>query len=124
MCLNPPRVRTTAESNSFSGWDPAMFVKTSIKDSVFEARISERLSFADNGLFRKLLEDMVASKTGHWVLDVSALTSLDSAGLGMFIIAMENAKKAGSTLILRSPTEHVRKLIELSKMDKLIKVEN
>ena len=101
-----------------------MFVKTSIKDSVFEARISERLSFADNGLFRKLLDEMVASKTGHWVLDVSALTSLDSAGLGMFIIAMEHAKKAGSTLILRSPTEHVRKLTELSKMDKLIKVEN
>ena len=101
-----------------------MLVKTSIKDSVFEAHLSQRLSFADNGLFRKLLEEMLASNTRHWVLNVSELTSLDSAGLGMFILAMENAKKTGPTLVLRSPTEHVRKLIELSKMDKLIKVEN
>lgn len=101
-----------------------MIVKTLIKDSVFEAHLSQRLSFADNGLFRKLLEEMQAANARHWVLNVSELTSLDSAGLGMFILAMENAKKASATLVLRSPTEHVRKLIELSKMDKLIKVEN
>lgn len=111
------------ETNPLSNLDSAMLVKTSIKDTVFEAHLSERLSFADNGIFRKLLEEMLASKTRHWILNVSGLSSVDSAGLGMFIIAMENAKKAGLSLVLRSPTEHVRKLIELSKMDKLIRVE-
>src|SRR5688572_6523364 len=101
-----------------------MHVKSSIKDTVFEAHLSERLSFADNGVFRKLLDEMLASKTRHWVLDLSGLSSVDSAGLGMFNIAMENAKKAGLSLVLRSPTEHVRKLIELSKMDKLIRVDD
>ena len=101
-----------------------MLVKTSIKETVFEARLSERLSFFDNGAFRKLLDEMLASNTRHWVLDVSGLSSVDSAGLGMFIIATENAKKAGASLVLRSPTDNVRKLIELSKMDKLIRVEN
>ena len=101
-----------------------MLVNTSIKDTVFEARLSERLSFADNGVFRKLLDEMLASKARNWVLDISGLSSVDSAGLGMFIIAMESAKKAGLTLVLRSPSDHVRKLIELSKMDKLIRVEN
>jgi anti-anti-sigma factor len=101
-----------------------MLVKTSIKDNVFQARLSERLSFGDNGVFRRLLEEMLAAKTAHWVLDVSGLSSVDSAGLGMFIIAMENAKKAGASLVLKAPNEHVRKLIELSKMDKLIRVEN
>jgi anti-anti-sigma factor len=101
-----------------------MLVTTSIKETVFEARLAERLSFADNGIFRKLLDEMLASKARHWVFEVSRLSSVDSAGLGMFIIAMEAAKKAGLTLVLRSPTEHVRKLIELSKMDKLIRVEN
>jgi anti-anti-sigma factor len=101
-----------------------MLVNTSIKGTVFEARLSERLSFADNGVFRKLLDEMLASKASNWVLDISGLSSVDSAGLGMFIIAMESAKKAGLTLVLRSPSDHVRKLIELSKMDKLIRVEN
>jgi HptB-dependent secretion and biofilm anti anti-sigma factor len=48
---------------------------------------------------------------------------VDSAGLGMFIIAAETAKKAGLSLTLRSPSGHVRKLIELSKMDKLLSIE-
>ena len=114
---------TATETNPLSNLDSAMLVKTSIKDTVFEAHLSERLSFADNGIFKKLLDEMLASKTRHWILNVSGLSSVDSAGLGMFIIAMENAKKAGLSLVLRSPTEHVRKLIELSKMDKLIRVE-
>lgn len=100
-----------------------MLVRTSVNDNLFQARLSERLSFADNGVFRKLLDEMVTSKTLHWVLDLSGLSSVDSAGLGMFIIAMDGAKKAGASLVLRSPSEHVRKLIELSKMDKLIRVE-
>ncbi len=101
-----------------------MLVKTSIKNLIFEARLSERLSFADNAVFRNLLDEMLASPARQWVFDVSGLASVDSAGLGMFIIAMEHAKKAERSLVLRSPNDHVRKLIELSKMDKLIRVEN
>lgn len=100
-----------------------MLVRTSIKGALFEAALSERLSFADNGVFRQLLDEALASKASQWVFDVSGLSAVDSAGLGMFIIAMEKAKTAGVSLVLRSPNEYVRKLIELSKMDKLIKVE-
>lgn len=101
-----------------------MNIQTSVTDATFEARLSDRLSFADNGAFRKLLDDMQASPASRWVLDVSGLSAVDSAGLGMFIIAMETAKKAGRSLALRSPSQHVRKLIELSKMDRLIPVED
>ena len=94
-----------------------------ISDTTFEARLSDRLSFADNGSVRKLLDDMIASRKRQWVLNLSGLSSVDSAGLGMFIIAAETAKKAGMSIMLRSPSGHVRKLIELSKIDKLMPVE-
>ncbi len=100
-----------------------MQVTTHVDGDTFEARLSDRLSFSDNGAFRKLLDEMLASNTRHWVFDVANLAAVDSAGLGMFIIAMETAKKAGQSLVLRSPTGHVKNLIELSKMDKLITVE-
>jgi HptB-dependent secretion and biofilm anti anti-sigma factor len=100
-----------------------MHVKVTVTDTVYEAQLSDRLSFSDNSAFRKLLNDMLASKARHWVLDLSTLVSVDSAGLGMFIIALDAAKKAGLSLTLRSPTGHVKNLIELSKMDKLITVE-
>lgn len=100
-----------------------MQVKTTVTDAVFEAHLSDRLSFSDNSAFRKLLNDMLASKARRWIIDLSALVSVDSAGLGMFIIAQDAAKKAGLPLTLRSPSGHVKNLIQLSKMDKLISVE-
>ena len=99
-----------------------MQVTTMVTETVFEVRLSESLSFSDNGAFRRLLDDMVASRTTHWVLDLSSLASVDSAGLG--IIANETAKRAGRDLVLRSPMGHVKNLIELSKMDKLIPIQS
>src|SRR5262245_29524116 len=100
-----------------------MQAETIISDSTFEARLRDRLSFADNATFRKLLDDMIASKKRQWVLNLSGLASVDSAGLGMFIIAAETAKKEGLSITLKQPLGHVRKLIELSKIDKLMPVE-
>jgi anti-anti-sigma factor len=100
-----------------------MNAETIVTDTTFEARLSDRLSFADNVAFRKLLDEMQASKTRHWVLNLASLASVDSAGLGMFIIAAEAAKKSGMSITLRSPAGHVRRLIELSKIDKLMPVE-
>ena len=97
--------------------------QTVVTENVFEAHLSERLSFSDNSAFRKLLDDMQLSKTRQWVIDLAELVSVDSAALGMFIIAAEAAKKGGTALTLRSPTGHVRRLIELSKIDKLMYVE-
>jgi anti-anti-sigma factor len=101
-----------------------MNIQTRITDAFFEAKLSDRLSFADNAAFRKLIDDMKTSKAPRWVIDVSGLSSVDSAGLGMFIIAHEAAKKVGFHMVLRAPGGHVRNLIELSKMDKLINIED
>lgn len=100
-----------------------MQVQTILTETTFEARLSDRLSFSDNSAFRKLLDQAVASKRGHLVLNVAGLTSIDSAGLGMFIVAADTAKKAGLSFTLRGPSGHILKLIELSKLDKLIHVE-
>jgi HptB-dependent secretion and biofilm anti anti-sigma factor len=97
--------------------------QTVVSENIFEVRLSDRLSFSDNSAFRKLLDDMQTSKTRQWVINLAGLVSVDSAGLGMFIIAAEAAKRGGTALTLRGPTGHVRRLIELSKIDKLMNVE-
>ena len=101
-----------------------MQARTTVTDDIFEVHLSERLSFSDNAAFRKLLQDMQASKARQWILNLSGLLAVDSAGLGMFIIALETAKNAGLRLTLKSPSGYVKNLIELSKMDKLIPVED
>ncbi len=54
-----------------------MQTQTVLSDTVFEARLTDRLSFSDNSAFRKLLDDVVASKRRHLVLNVAGLTSVD-----------------------------------------------
>ena len=101
-----------------------MDVTRMVTETVFEARLSNNLTFSDDNSFRKLLDEMVASPTTNWVFDLSKLLSVDSAGLGMFIVAQHTAKKAGRKLALRSPAGHVKNLLQLSKMDKLITIQD
>jgi|SRR5688572_24445495 HptB-dependent secretion and biofilm anti anti-sigma factor len=100
-----------------------MDVTRLVTETVFEARLSNSLTFSDNGSFRKLLDEMVASTKTSWVIDLSNLVTVDSAGLGMFIIAQETARKSGRALALRSPAGHVKHLLYLAKMDKLIDIQ-
>lgn len=90
---------------------------------IFEAKLSERLSFADHPAFRKLLDDVAAAAPTRCVFDLSELVSIDSAGLGMFIIAIEAAKTGGWSLSLVGATGHVKQLLQLSRMDRLVTVD-
>lgn len=100
-----------------------MRIETTIRGSVLEARLSDNMSFADHSAFRALLSEI--SKTGarSCIFDLSGLNSIDSAGLGMFMIAREEAQKSGWTITLRSPKGHVKSLMELGKFDKLLTIE-
>ena len=98
------------------------FEKT-LKDAALEVRLKERMTFSDNGTFRTLLDDIVKAGAKKCVFDLSGLESIDSAGLGMFVIALDQGKKHGWTLALRSPKGQVKSLLELAKFSKLVTIE-
>ena len=100
-----------------------MQIEKSVKDTVFEARLKDRMTFSDHAPFRALLEDITNAKAKKCVFDLSGLTSIDSAALGMFAIALDQGKKHGWTVALRSPQGQVRSLLELAKFDKLLAIE-
>lgn len=57
------------------------------------------------------------------ILDLSALTMIDSAGIGMLIMANDRVIKRGKTLRLRGVTGHVAKVVELSRIEQLIPID-
>ena len=97
-----------------------MQVKTSITGGNFEAKLSDRMTFSDQGAFRALLNDITRAGTKSCVIDLSGLASIDSAGLGMFVVARDQAKKNGWSLKVRCPPGQVRTLFELAKFDQLL----
>lgn len=101
-----------------------MRCETQVNGGVFQAAISDRLAFSDHAAFRALLDQVNKSGVQKCVLDLSQLAAVDSAGLGMFMIALQDAKKFGWSLLLRSPQGKVKSLMELAKFDKLLTIES
>lgn len=100
-----------------------MKIETQKTGDCMTARLGDRMTFSDHGPFRAFLESVSKSGAQRCLIDLSDLKSVDSAGLGMFVIAQEEARKNGWSLKLKGPQGHVKQLLELARFDKLIAIE-
>jgi anti-anti-sigma factor len=100
-----------------------MRVETYKANDRFEAGISDKLTSSDLSNFRGLLSEIKQSACKVIVLDLSNLDWIDSAGLGMLILAKELAEKEDLELVLRSPRGHVKSLLELGRFEKIFAIE-
>ncbi len=87
---------------------------------VKEFFLTGRFVFSDNESFRQIIKDMDNSSFKQWVLNLSELDFIDSAGLGMLLIAREAAEKNSIGLKLRSAQGQVREMLEISQFDGLL----
>ena len=85
---------------------------------------SGMLTFDDHETFRSsVVTSIVDSPAPTTVLDLSGLTMIDSAGIGMLLLANDRASKQGKQLRLRGVTGHVAKVVELSRLEQLIPID-
>ncbi len=94
-----------------------------VTEDRFEAGISEKLTSSDLSAFRELLSKIKQSACKGVVIDLGNLDWIDSAGLGMLILTKELAEKEELDLVLRSPTGHVKSLLELGRFDKIFNIQ-
>ncbi|MEJ0049060.1 MAG: STAS domain-containing protein [Rhodospirillales bacterium] len=80
-------------------------------------------TFKDHHSFRSLLDVLKIVPGRRLVLDLSRVEFLDSAALGMLLIAEDEAKIVGCTLILRKAPPSIARLIQLAAMDTLFTIE-
>jgi HptB-dependent secretion and biofilm anti anti-sigma factor len=100
----------------------AMKVETRKNDREMRIKLQDRMSFSDHGLFREVLANISKVSPSACIFDMSELASIDSAGLGMLMIAHEQAKKAGWALSIEAPQGHVRQLLQLACFDKILTI--
>lgn len=80
-------------------------------------------TFKDHHSFRAMLDQLGASHGRRHVLDLSKLEFLDSAALGMLLIADDEARSAGWTMTLRRPSPQIARLLELASMNEMFAIE-
>jgi anti-anti-sigma factor len=100
-----------------------MRLETYKSNNKFEAEISDKLTSSDLSGFRELLSEIKQSTCKVIVLDLNNLEWIDSAGLGMLILAKELTEKEDLELVLRSPKGHVKSLLELGRFEKIFNIE-
>ncbi len=99
-----------------------MHMTVNIIQGRYEAKLADRMSFSDHKTFRTMVEDMSASGAKECTLELTNLTAIDSAGLGMLIIAIEAARTEGVSLTVKGAQGHVKQLLMLAKFDKLVSI--
>jgi anti-sigma B factor antagonist len=64
----------------------------------------------------RVVEELVSAGHTRLLLDVAAVTHLDSSGLGTMLVGYNSLKAQGGSIgLLRAP-RHVRELLELSRL--------
>ena len=88
-------------------------VLTAVLNGELDCHIAERLRTQIDSAFEK-------STCRHIILNMSAVSFMDSSGIGMIIGRYKNAEKRGGQLVLAGMDASIGKLFEVSGLAKII----
>jgi anti-sigma B factor antagonist len=79
---------------------------------------------ASTDAFRELVENSVELGAAKILVDMSAVTFIDSSGIGELVHAFLRARKAGGQLRLTRLSEKILDLMRMTHLDKVMDIEN
>ena len=95
-------------------------VKSDSRGSVFNLRGD--LKFSDSSVVRTMIGEIKNSAERSIALDLSGLSSIDSAGLGMILLMNDAASDAGKSFSVGKASEQVKKMFDISKFGDLMTI--
>jgi anti-sigma B factor antagonist len=90
-------------------------------DGVAVVRTEGRLNMAAAPQLRTTVAELTAAGRSRIVVDLSALTFVDSSGLGALIGGLKAARQAGGDLRIAAPAEQVRTVLGLTNLDRVLR---
>ena len=76
----------------------------------------------DLGMAERLIQTLVTQGRRNLILDCAKLESIDSAGLGMFMLASANTEKAGGQFRLAALTARVAAVLKMTRVYETLSV--
>lgn len=80
-------------------------------------------TFTDHAAFLEIMNRLLGTAAAPLVIDLAQLEFIDSAGLGMLLIARDEASKAQRQLALRGPKGQVMRMFAVTKFNTLFTIE-
>jgi HptB-dependent secretion and biofilm anti anti-sigma factor len=94
----------------------------SLNAGTFNLTLSGKFTFADHPEFREILAKIGEDDVRQIVLQMSGVEFVDSAALGMLLLARDEAEKHNKSLILSGATGQVKKMFEMAKFSNLFTI--
>src|ERR1700746_3265452 len=69
---------------------------------------------------RRFLMAAISGGDVHLALDMSSVTFIGAAGIGVLVAAANRARQAGGGLTLRAPSRQVRQLLDFFHLDAIL----
>lgn len=83
-----------------------------------------RLSFKEMEAFDRMANTLFSDVTPRYVFDLSGVEHIDSAGMGMLLVARKRARESRADMVLARPKAAVRSLLDLAKFNALFAIED
>lgn len=100
-----------------------MAISASVHDSTLEIIVKESLDFDQREAFRKACDRMQSPQVQQVIINLQGAADIDSAGLGMLLMAREEAEQGGRSLVLRKPSTEVDAIFRYACFDEKFSIE-
>jgi anti-anti-sigma factor len=98
-------------------------MKIQFQDNGARVSFSGEFTFADHAAFRDVAGRLLQTKDETVIINLSQLQFIDSAGLGMLLIARDEVGKSNRKLVLAQPQGQVKRMFAVTKFDQLFTIE-
>ena len=88
--------------------------------TIVDLRGSSTLNDGESELLSSHLKKLLASGMHRLLLNLRELTYVDSSGIGILVATYASLRRQGGDLKLLSPTERVRKVLTLFRLQNII----
>lgn len=99
-----------------------MIIKKTFSQNGCKFSFVGKFTFSDHQNFRSVLDITKSGDVEFIELDLSGLEYVDSAALGMFLVAKQEADKNDCKIYLSNPVGHVKNMFELSNFNTLFEI--
>jgi anti-sigma B factor antagonist len=122
----PPGVRSSARGLGLAG-HPLMkagrgaITMTAVSDPLSATVVLDgEIDIATAPAIRRLLLAAISGGDVHLTVDVSGVTFIGAAGIGVLVAAANRAREAGGSLSLLAPSQQVRWLLDVLHLDAIL----
>jgi len=96
-----------------------MDVISQIVNGVYTVSLIGHFTFTDNPEFRDILEVIPKPEITQIIVQMDKVDFVDSAALGMLLLARESAEKHGKKLVISGTQGQVKRIFEMARFDQI-----